>query len=73
MSEGSLSSEKSIWNGEGSSPGDLRTGARGVVGEVTCVSICEGNGDGEAEGDGREFHSCWVKSGSLFTRYCRIL
>ncbi len=53
--------------------GSLRTGARGVVGEVTCVSICEGNGDGEAEGDGREFHSRWVKLISILTWYCRIL
>ncbi len=59
--------------GKGYSPWSLRTGARGVIGEVTCVSICEGNGDGEAEGDGREFHSCRVKLDYVLTRYCRIL
>lgn len=37
---------------------DLRTLPRGVVGEVACVGIRNGDGDGETKRDGTEFHIC---------------
>ena len=38
--------------------GKSRTYARGIVGEVACVGVCEGEANRNTKGDGPEFHVC---------------
>ena len=41
----------------------LLTHGGSVVSEITRIGICKWNRDGEAQGDGRDFHRCVVELG----------